>query len=209
MKQLFKEKNRWEKSESALMVIDMQVDFVSDNGYLARNGINMAPVQSSIWKIGAVIERARKSGMPVIYTKTVHEKCTDSPVWRSRYYGKSAGTGICAAGTEGTEIVRDLAPHQEDPVVTKHRYDAMIGTDLPTILRSLKAERIFIAGTQTNLCVDSTARHLFMEDYETVIIEECVSTPYDDLHEPFLKNFHQNFGEVSPLDRVMKYMEKY
>lgn len=209
MIELFSEKNYWERSKSALLIIDMQVDFVSDSGYLARMGVNLDPVQSSIGMIYRIAKCARKSGIPVIYTKTVHEKFTDSVVWKSRYHGKPTGPSICAAGTEGTEIIPELAPHEGEPVVVKHRYDAMIGTDLPTILTALKTRRIFVTGTQTNLCVDSTARHLFMEDFETVIIEECVSTPHDGMHVPFLKNFHENFGEVSSINRAMEYMENY
>lgn len=206
---MFTAKNSWKKAGSALLVIDMQVDFVSDDGYLARSGIDLSPVKATVDRIGILIGKARKKGIPVVYTRTVHEKFTDSSVWKSRNRGKSNAPGICASGSYGTEIVDGLKPLPGEPVVVKHRYDAMLGTDLPVILRTLGVERVFVTGTQTNLCVDSTARHLFMNDYETVIVEECVSTPYIDMHVPFLKNFHEHFGEVSPMSRVIEYMEKY
>lgn len=206
---MFPEKNSWKKERSVLLVIDMQVDFVSEIGYLGKTGIDLTPVKESVDKIRTLVNVSRGCNIPVIYTRTVHERFTDSTVWKARNLRKASEQGICAAGTAGTEIIDELKPIAGERVVVKHRYDAMLGTDLPVILRALDARRIFVTGTQTNLCVDSTARHLFMEDYDTILIEECVSTPYRDMHLPFLKNFHENFGEVSTMSRVLKYMESY
>lgn len=206
---MFTEKNSWKDAKSVLLVIDMQVDFVSEAGYLGKIGVDLTPVKETVNKIRTLVRVSRDRNIPVIYTRTVHENFTGSTVWKARNLRKASDPGICAAGTPGTEIIDELKPVAGDPVVVKHRYDAMLGTDLPLILSALDAERVFVTGTQTNLCVDSTARHLFMDDYDTIMIEECVSTPYLDMHLPFLKNFHENFGEVSPMSRVLKYMEKY
>ncbi len=91
-----------------------------------------------------------------------------------------------------------------EPVVIKHRYDAFLDTDLDLILRSRGIRNILITGTQTNLCVDTTARHGFMLDYSTILVEDCISTPETEFHLPMIRNFEANFGFVLSSSKIME-----
>jgi|YelNatPaOPRAMG01_1025707.scaffolds.fasta_scaffold00916_3 ureidoacrylate peracid hydrolase len=189
--------------ETALIVIDMQNDFVSENGYLGKKHHNLKPVQDTVVKIKKLLEFCRKNGIIVIFTQTIHLSYTDSNTWKRRSAEKANDMGICRQGSTGSEIIEDLAPLNGEPIVIKHRYDAFLDTDLDLILRSKGIRNILIAGTQTNLCVDTTARHGFMLDYSTILVEDCISTPETDLHLPMIRNFEANFGFVMPSSKIM------
>ena len=190
--------------ETALIVIDMQNDFVSENGYLGKKHHNMKPVQDTVDRIKNLLEFCRKNGIIVIFTQTVHLPYTDSDTWKRRSAEKANDIGICRQGSTGSDIIEDLAPLKGEAVVIKHRYDAFLDTDLDLILRSNGIRNILIAGTQTNLCVDTTARHGFMLDYSTVLVEDCISTPETEFHLPIIRNFEANFGFVMSSSKIIE-----
>ena len=190
--------------ETALIVIDMQNDFVSENGYLGKKHRNMKPVQDTVVKIKSLLEFCRKNGIIVIFTQTIHFGYTDSDTWKMRSVEKANDLGICRQGTPGSEIIEEFAPTNEEPVIIKHRYDAFLDTDLDLILRSRGIRNLLITGTQTNLCVDTTARHGFMLDYSTILVEDCISTPETEFHLPMIRNFEENFGFVMPSSKIME-----
>ncbi len=190
--------------ETALIVIDMQNDFVLENGYLGKKHHNMKPVQDTVVRIKNLLEFCRKNGIIVIFTQTIHSPYTDSDTWKRRSAEKANDQGICRQGTKGSEIIEELAPLKGEPVVIKHRYDAFLDTNLDLILRSMGIRNLLITGTQTNLCVDTTARHGFMLDYSTILVEDCISTPETEFHLPMIRNFEANFGFVLSSSKIME-----
>ncbi|HLH85793.1 MAG TPA: isochorismatase family cysteine hydrolase [Thermoplasmataceae archaeon] len=189
---------------TAAIVIDMQNDFVHPDGYVARKGGDVTPVIGTVQKIKSLLLELRNRSVRVIFTRTIHYQYSDSKVWLSRSAEKIRDSGICRPGTWGSEIIDELRPQENDIVIVKHRYDAFLGTDLEIILHSQGIENLLVVGTQTNACVDSTARHAFMIDINTIIVSDCVSTPDKDLHWPILQNFHKNFGYVADSAEVIK-----
>lgn len=189
--------------KTALVIIDMQNDFVKDNGYLGKKGQELGMVQDTIPEMSKLLDSCRKAGATVIYTKTEHHRYTNTENWVSRTPQKSLDPSLCIPGTWGAEIIDELKPLENEPVVPKHRYDAFLDTDFHLVLRAAGIENIVIVGTQTNLCVDSTARSAYMRDYVTIIAEDCVSTPETEFHQPFLDNFRKNFGYVMPAGEII------
>ncbi|MEM3676452.1 MAG: cysteine hydrolase family protein [Thermoplasmataceae archaeon] len=84
---------------SALLVIDMQNDFVSSDGYVARKGADVSSVIATVPKIRALLNTFRSMGATVIFTKTVHYDFTDTRVWLSRSAEKIVDSGICGNST--------------------------------------------------------------------------------------------------------------
>ena len=195
-------------TNTALLVIDMQNDFVNDGGYFAEAGQNLKVVRETIPHIKRSLDYFRENDMPVIFTQTMHFKYTNSENWLNRRLGSSSASKICVPGTWGVEIVKELEPIEGEPIIIKHRYDSFLNTDLDLILRSAGIRNLVIVGTQTNLCVDSTARSACMRDYTTILLEEGVSCPEIAYHEAFLRNFHENFGYVMTLDKLKSIMGK-
>ncbi|MEM3191301.1 MAG: isochorismatase family cysteine hydrolase [Candidatus Parvarchaeota archaeon] len=182
----------------------MQRDFVSDDGFLRSRSHNMKPVQHIVNKINRLIDFCWSIGIMIIFTQTIHYTYTNSAIWEGRSAEKIRTPGICKPGTSGVDIIDELSPLDGESIVVKHRYDAFFGTDLDLILRSNNIFNLLVAGTQTNVCVDSTARHGFILDYYTTLIEDCISTPDTEFHEPTIRNFEANFGYVLLSSKIME-----
>jgi len=195
------------KEETALIIVDMQNDFVRPEGYLGRLGKNMEPVLEIIPNIANVLEFCRAEGVARIFVKTIHAPHTNSEVW-ARRYGESEAPPLCLPGSWGSEIIDELKPRSDEPVVVKHRYSAFLDTDLPLILRSREIKNLLVAGTATNVCIDSTVRHAFMLDFLTITLSDCVATADLELHKPTLKNLAAYFGYVATYREVIQRLSK-
>lgn len=193
--------------KTALLIIDMQNDFVSQKGYLGQKSQDLSMVRDTIPAMKEFLEFSRKNKIQVIYTQTLHHRYTNTENWISRTAQKSLDPTICVPGTWGAEIIDELIPVDGEAIIAKHRYDAFLNTDLPIVLRAGGIENLIVVGTQTNLCVDTTARTAYMMDYVTILAQDCISTPETELHDPIIKNFEKNFGYVMNSKDLMEKMQ--
>jgi ureidoacrylate peracid hydrolase len=191
------------KEESALLVVDMQNDFVKHGGFMEKNGRDIDRVLSIVPPLAAFLAFCRKRDVRRIFVRTIHSRDTWSSNWISRFNGRS-DPPHCRPDTWGAQMIDELAPQSDEPVVTKHLYSALLDTDLLVILRSRGIRNLLVAGTQTNVCVDSTVRHAFMMNFVTVTVSDCVGTDEADLHEPTLENLKRYFGYVAHSEEVMR-----
>ncbi len=152
---------------SALIVVDMQHDFVHPDGALYGPA-----AAEAVPRIARLVERARAAGVRVVYTQDWHpEGDPEFEVW-----GEHA-----RAGSWGAEIVSELAPEAGDEIVRKVRFDAFYGTPLDHRLRVLGVSDLVIVGTVANICVLHTAGSAGLRHYRVVIAEDAVGalTPFD------------------------------
>ncbi len=168
-------------AHTALLVIDMQNDLLHPDGAYARIGEDISLTQGVLPAITALISAARPAGVLVAYTQntTLPDGRSDSPAWN--YFKRYSRPGLAGQytvdGTWGHELVAELAPRSDEPVVRKHRSDAFIGTDLDLILRSNGVQTVVAAGVVTNGCVESSIRHAaFLDYYTAVAADACAST---------------------------------
>lgn len=179
---------------TALIIIDMQNDFCDDEGSCARDGQDLRLVQAIVPTIQQLTGAARASGALVIFVRVAHDATTDSEVRLERRRADRAPT--CIEGTWGADWYGDLRPRQSDVVVTKHRFSAFINTPLDLILRSRAIRTIVLTGTQTQVCVESTARDGHMLDYYTVIAEDGVACSDPAIHEASLSVLGRHFADI-------------
>lgn len=188
--------------DAALLVIDMQNGFCSDDGGLARAGVDIANQQAVVPRVAELVGLCREAEIPIVWTKTVHypEDASRSARRIPSHLGKR-GLELCAAGSPDAEIYGELQPlvGEEDPVVEKHRSSAFYDTSLDTKLRMLGAEVLILSGVTSNFCVDTTARDAYARDYDLLLIKDCVAASFDDLHAAFIKNFEIYLGEAMTL----------
>jgi ureidoacrylate peracid hydrolase len=177
-----------------LLVVDVQNDYCDDAGAFGRAGRDMRAIQAAVERILDVVATARRAGVPIIWVRTEHDQWTDSAAWLGRDV-RSAGA-ICPTGTWGAAFYR-VAPAPEDRVIIKHRYSAFVGTSLPVVLRALGRPLIAIAGVTTNVCVESTARDAFMQDWQVVLLEDCAAALTKAEHEAAVHNVRTYFGRVA------------
>ncbi|AHY47874.1 Amidases related to nicotinamidase [Rubrobacter radiotolerans] len=147
--------------KTALVVIDMQNDFVKPGGALVG-----PDTEATVPVIQGLLEEARSSGMRVVFSQDTH---TDGdPEWR-------IWPEHCREGSWGWEIVPELAPRPDETVIRKVRYDAFYGTHLDHFLRTWGVETLVICGTVASICVHYTAASAALRWYDVVIPKDAVS----------------------------------
>lgn len=171
----------------AVIVIDLQNDFMRDEGSVAKAGADMSGMHEVLPRCAAFIEGARAVGVPVVHIQTVTLPGgrSDSPSWL-RAKGLIANSDFTLSGTWGAEICEEVAPLEGEPVVTKHRSSAFLHTDLDLVLRAMQVRTVVIIGVQTPGCVEATYRDAAYRDYYNVLIEDCVAAYDKRLHEASL-----------------------
>lgn len=149
-------------SRTALIVVDMQNDFVREGGALL-----VPDAEATVPRIRRLLDLARDSGMRVVYSQDTHHDESD-PEWR--IWGEHA-----RRGTWGWQLVEELAPREDELVVRKVRYDAFYGTDLDHTLRLWGVDTLVICGTVANICVHYTAASAALRWYDVIIPHDAVS----------------------------------
>ena len=161
------EEVRLDPARTALVVVDMQNDFVKEGGSLL-----VPDAESTIPAIQALLALARESGMKVVFTQDTH---TDGdPEWE-------IWPEHVREGSWGWRIVDELAPREDETVIRKIRYDAFYGTHLDHFLRLWDVDTLVICGTVANICVHYTAASAALRWYSVVIPKDAISAldPFD------------------------------
>ncbi|WP_338603415.1 isochorismatase family cysteine hydrolase [Sulfolobus tengchongensis] len=148
-------------TNTALIIVDMQNDFVRKNGKLV-----VPTAENTIPFIKELVNKARNAGVLIVYTQDWHMK--DDPEFK--IWGEHA-----LAGTWGAEIVEELKPEKEDFIVKKYRYDAFFETSLDYILRVKNIKNTVITGTVANICVLHTAGSAALRWYNVIIPKDSIS----------------------------------
>ena len=152
---------------TALIVVDMQHDFVSEGGSLV-----VPDAAATVPRIARLLELARGAGMRVVYSQDTHgDDDPEFAIWPAH----------TREGTWGWQIVDELAPQESDTVLRKPRYDAFYGTPLDHLLRLWGVRTVIICGTVANICVHYTAASAAIRWYDVVVPHDAVSAldPFD------------------------------
>lgn len=184
---------------SALLVIDMQKDWLHDEGGMAQSGGDIRSMQAVIPTVQAVIRSARRAGVPVIFVRAWQSQWTMSKAQRARK-GWSAVKGSGTRGfanTFGGEWC-GVSPEPSDLVLDKCRYDAFLGTNLELVLDGLAVETVVCVGVATEVCVETTARSAFMRNFNVVVVSDATGTTDDASRDASLAALRKYFGRVEP-----------
>ena len=157
-----------------VLVIDMQNDFCSDRGLLAKRGYFVGQMQKIVPNLLQFLSHVRAVGIPVAFIAAHYDRCYLTPTIAQRY--KTAGLlGLCSEGTLGAELY-GIKTDAGEPIFIKHRYDAFTSKAFSDWLATIRAKTLILTGCQTDVCVDSTARSGFMKGYSIVAIEDCLAS---------------------------------
>ncbi|MDQ0704015.1 nicotinamidase-related amidase [Pseudomonas sp. W3I7] len=181
----------------ALVVIDMQHDFVDEDAPIACKGAGA--IVPLIHELTAL---ARTLGIPVIYTRESHRK-QKVDFGLELEYGE---TEHCVEGTPGIEIIDELRPHESDYVLVKRRYSGFFATDLDLLLKGLGVNTLVLTGVATDVCVRATAQDALQLDYRVWVPHECVAGTSEARHLAALEHIGYVLGRVLPLESVMQHM---
>lgn len=170
----------------ALLIIDMQNDFVLEN-----KPLRVAGAQAVIPKILTVLTEFRKRSLPVFHVVRVHRKDgSDVEIIRQDLFRKQP---FAVAGTPGAAVVDELAPLPEEYVIEKIRMSAFIGTELDLMLRTLGVTTVYVAGIQTPNCIRTTVFDAIAYNYPVVLIDDATGASSEDVHRANVRDM-QNIG---------------
>jgi nicotinamidase-related amidase len=152
---------------TALVVVDMQRDFVAADGALPVPG-----AAATVAKVRRLLDWGRAEGLTVVFTQDTHRE--GDPEWA--IWGRHA-----ERGTPGWEIVPELAPAAGEMVLEKVRYDGFYGTRLDHHLRLAGVDTLIVCGTVANICVHYTAASAGLRWYRVIHPVDALSalTPFD------------------------------
>jgi nicotinamidase-related amidase len=161
------EEVRVDPAHTALIVVDMQNDFVKEGGSLV-----VPDAEGTIPAIRRLLDLAREAGMEVVFTQDTH---TDGdPEWE-------IWPEHVREGGWGWQIVDELEPRGEELVIRKVRYDAFYGTHLDHFLRVWDVDTLIVCGTVANICVHYTAASAALRWYDVIVPKDATSAldPFD------------------------------
>jgi nicotinamidase-related amidase len=185
------------KEECALIVIDMQEDFVNPSHPMAvPEAYRMVP------RMKSVIEECRVLDVPVIFT--AHNIAEDACHGFYEFWAPIKN-GAIKEGTAGADIYSGIYPLPNERVIrTKHAYCSFAGTNLDYVLRNLGVKTLIISGTLTNFCCESTARTGYFLNYNIVFGDDICATDSALAHEATVRTMRRGFGRVLPAEKITK-----
>lgn len=182
-------------SGMALLIIDMQRDFLDPRGYIATSGVDVTGLRAVIPQVRGLLSAARERGIPVIHTREGHRSDLSdlSAVKRRRAAGAGAPIGsvgplgrLLVRGEPGHAIVEELAPREGEPVIDKPGFGAFYATDLEMMLRTAGVTSLTLAGVTTDICVHSTLREAVDRGFDCVTVADACAAADPDIHAAML-----------------------
>jgi len=164
--------SRLDPRTTALLVVDMQNDFVSSDGAMARFGFDTADVRAAVAPMVRLLEGARQASVRVVHTKMVNDVRRNAVSWTA-FWGDPA---VTVPGTWGASFVPELEPHSDEIVIEKYGYGAFLGTSLDITLRAVGVETIVVCGTGPNICSGDTMHEAFALGFHVVAVSDALAS---------------------------------
>ncbi len=199
---------------TALVVIDMQRDFLQKGGFGEALGNDVSRLSAAIAPCSAVLEMARARRMLVVHTREGHRPdLSDAPRAKVERGSPSMRIGargpmgrILVRGEPGHDIVQELYPREGEPVVDKPGKGAFYATDLHLLLQNARIESLIVCGVTTEVCVHTTVREANDRGYRCIVPADCVASYFPEFHDVALRMIKAQgaiFGWVSDSKRVL------
>jgi nicotinamidase-related amidase len=179
---------------AALILIDMQKDFLDPGGFGAALGNDVSRLQPAVAACAGLLSLFRACRMPIIHTREAHRPdlgdCPVSKRMRGNPPLRIGDTGpmgrVLIAGEPGTEIVADCAPYEDELVIDKPGKGAFYNTALATYLAAHGITTLVIGGVTTEVCVQTTMREANDRGYECLLVEEATESYFPDFKQSTL-----------------------
>jgi nicotinamidase-related amidase len=176
--------------KTALIVIDMQRDFLEPGGFGETLGNDVSRLAAAVGPCRAVLDAARRRGLLVIHTREGHRPdLSDAPpakVERGEPRLRIGAPGpmgrILVRGEPGHDIIPALYPAAGEPVIDKSGKGAFYQTELELMLRNRGIENLLVCGVTTEVCVNTTVREANDRGYRCIVLGDCCASYFPEFH---------------------------
>jgi biuret amidohydrolase len=194
---------------AALLIIDMQRDFLEAGGFGESLGNDVSRLQTAVAPCQAILSAARALGMRVIHTREGHRPdLSDAPplkVERGDPQNRIGARGpmgrILIRGEPGHDIIPELYPLRDEPVIDKPGKGAFYQTDLELMLRNQMIDTLLVCGVTTEVCVNTTVREANDRGFRCIVLADCCASYFPEFHQAGLAMIKAQggiFGSVAP-----------
>jgi ureidoacrylate peracid hydrolase len=191
---------------TALVIVDMQIDFASPGGAMGVAGADLSAVPAALGAARRLADAARAAGAPVVFVGLITAPEDDSAAWAERLRrlgGDPEAATLCRAGTRGAAFAGPI-PLAGERVVAKLRYSGFFRTDLDAQLQRLGVDTLVVAGLTTECCVDATARDAYQLDYHVFVARDACAAYDQALHAAALKSLELNCAILADTDELVR-----
>jgi nicotinamidase-related amidase len=194
--------------KAALIIIDMQRDFLEPGGFGAALGNDVVRLQAAVTPCRAVLAAARQAGLLVIHTREGHRPdLSDAPPLKVERGDPALRIGargpmgrILIRGEPGHDIIPELYPIPGEPVIDKPGKGAFYQTDLELMLHNRAIDTLLVCGVTTEVCVNTTVREANDRGFRCIVLADCCASYFPEFHETGLAMIKAQggiFGSVS------------
>jgi nicotinamidase-related amidase len=199
---------------TAVIMIDMQRDFLEPGGFGESLGNDVSLLQKAVAPCRALLDAARRKGILVIHTREGHRPdLSDAPRAKVERGAPSLRIGakgpmgrILVRGEPGHDLIPELYPVAGEPVIDKPGKGAFYATDLSSILRNRGIESLIVCGVTTEVCVHTTVREGNDRGYRCIVPGDCCGSYFPEFHEMGLRMIKAQggiFGWVTDSRRIL------
>lgn len=192
-------------ARTALIVVDMQKDFLAPDGAFARAGRDIRDIQGIIPNCRRLIEAARASGVLTVFIRqiTLPNGRSDSPAWYAFKTRDGKTAEYALLGSAGAEIIPELQPLPGEPIVDKFRPSAFHGTFLDQLLRANGIRSTVNIGINAEGCLMATVLDSSFDDYYTCVVEDAVSSSLPEMKKTAFEFMRRRF-HILQTDQVVE-----
>ena len=179
-----------EFDHAALIIIDMQRDFLEPGGFGETLGNDVSLLQAAVAPLRKVLEAARAANMLIIHTREGHRPdLSDAPRHKVERGEPSLRIGapgpmgrILVRGEPGHDIIPELYPAAGEPVIDKPGKGAFYQTDLELMLKNRDIDTLFVCGVTTEVCVNTTVREANDRGFRCIVLSDCCASYFPEFH---------------------------
>jgi nicotinamidase-related amidase len=176
--------------KTALVIIDMQRDFLEPGGFGAALGNDVTRLRRAVAPCRDALDAARRAGLLVIHTREGHRPdLSDAPPLKVKRGDPALRIGepgpmgrILVRGEPGHDIIRELYPVKGEPIIDKPGKGAFCQTDLELMLHNRGIETLLVCGVTTEVCVNTTVREANDRGFRCIVLGDCCASYFPEFH---------------------------
>jgi nicotinamidase-related amidase len=204
--------------KAALVIIDMQRDFLEAGGFGEALGNDVSRLQAAVAPCQATLAAARSLGMLIIHTREGHRPdLSDAPPHKvergdpkNRIGARGPMGRILVRGEPGHDIIPELYPQVGEPVIDKPGKGAFYQTDIELMLRNRGIDTLFVCGVTTEVCVNTTVREANDRGFRCIVLSDCCGSYFPEFHQAGLAMIKAQggiFGSVAGSEAFLTSLE--